>query len=398
LDVHKDSVVACARIAGKRIDRRIEVFGTVTRELERLRAWLSDLGVTHVAMEATGVYWLPVWHLLEEPFVLVLANPAHIKNVPGRKTDVQDAEWIAELLAHGLISASFVPPTAIQELRHLTRDRVQFEREQTRHVQRIQKVLQDANIKIDSVISDIMGQSGRAFLRAIVDGETDPERLASLGSPKLRASRDELVEALRGVVTDHHRRALRRHLEMIESIDGAIADINEEVVALLEPFRAQVELLTTMPGIGEVTAQVIVAEIGVDMTRFPTPAHLVSWAGLSPRCDESAGKSRNTRIGKGGRWIKNTMVQAAWSAARTKDSHYRTLFARIKSRRGPKKAIIAVAAEMLRSAWHMLMDGVPYEDPGDFGEDPVVKARKAQVLVRKLKKLGFDVELPVAAK
>ena len=265
-------------------------------------------------------------------------------------------------------------------------------------MQRIQKVLQDANIKVDSVISDLMGQSGQAFLRAIIGGETDPERLADLGSRKLRAGRSELVEALRGVVTDHHRRSLRRHLDMIDSIDAAIGDINEEVVALLEPFREQVELLTTMPGVGTVTAEVIVAEIGVDMSRFPTPAHLVSWAGLSPRCDESAGKQRSTRIGKGGQWLKTTLVQAAWAAARTKDSHYRALFMRIKGRRGPKKAIIAVAAEMLRAAWYMLTRNMPYVDPGDPGEDPEAKARKALNLVRKLKKLGYDVQLPVAAK
>ena len=399
LDVHKDTVVASVRIAtaGKQ-EQETRTFGTVTRELEGLRDWLSERQVTHVAMEATGVYWVPVWHLLESAFELVLANPAHIKNVPGRKTDVKDAEWIADLLAHGLISASFVPPTTIQELRHLTRDRVQFEREQTRHIQRIQKTLQDANIKIDSVISDLMGKSGRAFLSAIVAGETDPERLARLGSPRLKASHEEIVEALRGIVTVHHRRTIKRHLDMIHSTEVAIADIDAEVVALLEPFQAQVELLKTMPGVSDTTAHVILAEIGTDMSRFPSAAHLVSWAGLSPRNDESAGKRRNTRIGKGGQWLKTTLVQAAWSAARTKNSHFKALFMRLKARRGPKKAIIAVAAEMLRSTWYMLTRDEVYKDPGDARLDSETKEKAAQRLVRKLQRLGYTVDLPVAAK
>lgn len=399
LDVHKDTVVACVRVVeeGRKTSRSTRTFGTFTRDLEDLRAWLAEQQVTHVVMEATGVYWVPVWHLLEPAFALVLANPAHIKNVPGRKTDVRDAEWIAELLAHGLVTGSFVPPTMIQDLRHLTRDRVQFEREKTRHVQRIQKMLQDANIKIDSVITDLMGMSGRAFLAAIVAGETDPERLANLGNRRLRASRDELVEALRGIVTDHHRKAIKRHLDMIASVEAAVTDIDAEVATLLEPFRAQVERLITMPGISEVSARVIVAEIGLDMERFPTAAHLVSWAGLSPRCDESAGKQRSTRIGKGGQWLKTTLVQTAWSAARTKDSHFKTLFMRVKARRGPKKAVIAVAAEMLRSAWFMLSRQQDYIDPATRPLDDKAKHRAAVKLVRKLKNLGYEISLQKAA-
>jgi len=399
LDVHKDTVVACVRVAeeGRKTFRTTRTFGTFTSNLEELRAWLEEQQITHVAMEATGVYWVPVWHMLEQAFELILANPAHIKNVPGRKTDVRDAEWIAELLAHGLVTASFVPPAIIQDLRHLTRDRVQFEREKTRHVQRIQKTLQDANLKIDSVITDIMGLSGRAFLDAIVAGETDPERLADLGHRRLHASRNDLVEALRGIVTDHHRHAIKRHLGMVSSIEAAVTDIDEEVAALLEPFRAQVERLITMPGISEVSARVIIAEIGLDMERFRTAAHLVSWAGLSPRCDESAGKQRSTRIGRGGQWLKTTLVQAAWSAARTKDSHFKALFMRLKARRGAKKAIIAVAAEMLRSAWHMLSRLENYKDPGARPLDEQARQRAAAKLVHKLKKLGYEVTFPQAA-
>ena len=397
LDVHKDTVVACVRVAGGRVSRETRTFGTMTRDLLALQAWLGDQEVSHVAMEATGVYWLPVWHVLEGTLELILANPAHIKNVPGRKTDVKDAEWIAELLAHGLVEASFVPPKPIQELRHLTRDRRQFSRERTQHVQRIQKVLQDANIKIDSVISDVMGMSGRFFLEAIVAGETAPERLAEFASPRLKAKREEIVESLRGAITAHHRRWLKRHLDMIVAIDAAIADVDVEVAALLEPFRPHVDLLLTMPGVGEDTARVLIAEIGADMSRFASPGHLVSWAGLSPRNDESAGKRRNTRIGKGGQWLKATLVQSAWAAARKKDSHLRVLYLRLKARRGPKRAVVAVAAEMLRSAWHMLTKMVPYRELGDTRLDEAGKEHAARRLIRKLRKLGYAVEIPAAA-
>ncbi len=398
LDVHKDTVVACVRIeVGGKISRETRTFGTLTKELFELREWLGSQGVTHVAMEATGVYWKPVWHVLESACELVLANPAHIKNVPGRKTDVKDSQWIAELLAHGLIEASFVPPRRIQELRSLTRDRKQFRREATRHVQRSQKVLQDANIKIDSVISDVMGKSGRAFLDAIVAGETDPEKLVLHANYRLKAPRETLVEALRGVVTESHRKALRRHLLMYDAIHVMIEDIDEEVTALLEPFRRQVELLVTIPGVEVTTAEVIIAEIGVDMSRFPTANHLVSWAGLSPRNDESAGKRRKTRIGKGGKWLKATLVQASWAASRKKDSHLRKLYLRLKGRRGPKKAIVAVAAEILRSAYHMLSRDEAYKEPGESTPNPKQKERAAKRLVGRLRKLGYEVELPEAA-
>jgi transposase len=398
LDVHKDTVVACVRVEqGGRVARTVKTFGTMTIDLLGLQQWLVDEQVTHVAMEATGVYWKPIWHLLEPVCALILANPAHIKNVPGRKTDVKDAEWIGELLSHGLIEASFVPPEPIQELRALTRDRRQFHREAAQHVQRIQKVLQDANIKIDSVISDVMGKSGRAFLKAIVEGESNPEKLAGHSDRRLKAPRAQIVEALRGVVTPLHRATLRRHLQTFDHIQAMVAEINAEVAALLEPFRHQVELLDTIPGVDVATAEVLVAEVGVEMSRFPTAAHLVSWAGLSPRNDESAGKKRNTRIGKGGQWLKATLVQAAWAATRKKDSHLRVLFLRLKGKRGPKKAIVAVAAEMLRSAWYMLTRDEPYKEIGDGVQDEAQKERAAKRLVGRLKKLGYNVELPAAA-
>jgi transposase len=398
LDVHKDTVVACVRVEeGGRVARTIKTFGTMTIDLLSLQQWLVDEQVTHVAMEATGIYWKPVWHVLEPVCSLILANPAHIKNVPGRKTDVKDAEWIGELLAHGLIEASFVPPEPIQELRALTRDRRQFHREASQHVQRIQKVLQDANIKIDSVISDVMGKSGRAFLKAIVEGESDPEKLAWHSDRRLKAPRKQIVEALRGVATPLHRSTLRRHLQTFDHIQAMVAEIDAEVAALLEPFQRQVELLDTIPGVDLATAQVIIAEIGVDMSRFSTAGHLLSWAGLSPRNDESAGKRRNPRIGKGGQWLKATLVQSAWAATRKKDSHLRVLFLRLKGKRGPKKAIVAVAAEMLRSAWHMLTRDEEYKEIGDCVQDEAQKARAAKRLVGRLKKLGYNVELPAAA-
>ena len=398
LDVHKDTVVACLRVeSGGRVARTVKTFGTMTIDLLGLQQWLVDEQVTHVAMEATGVYWKPVWHLLEPVCSLILANPAHIKNVPGRKTDVKDAEWIGELLSHGLIEASFVPPAPIQELRALTRDRRQFHREASQHVQRIQKVLQDANIKIDSVISNVMGKSGRAFLKAIVEGESNPEQLALHADRRLKAPRKQIVEALRGVATPLHRSTLRRHLQTFDHIQAMVVEIDAEVAALLEPFRHQVELLDTIPGVDVTTAQVIIAEIGVDMSRFPTAGHLVSWAGLSPRNDESAGKKRNTRIGKGGQWLKATLVQGAWAATRKKDSHLRVLFLRLKGKRGPKKAVVAVAAEMLRSAWYMLTRDEEYKEIGDGVQDEVQKARVAKRLVGRLKKLGYNVELPAAA-
>ncbi len=290
LDVHKNAVVACARaVVGKEIVQEVETFGTTTRELFDLREWLELRGCSHVAMEATGIYWKPVWHVLEEAFELLLANAAHVKSVPGRKTDVNDAMWLADLLAHGLIRGSFVPPTPNQDVRALTRTRKQLSRERTSHVQRIQKVLEDANIKLSGVLSNIMGASGRAIITAIARGETSPEKLAALAHPRVTASRERLVEALRGYVRDHHRFLLQLHLDQIRSFDASIDAIDKEVDRALVPFRRAVELLMTMPGVGATTAEVVVAEIGVDMSRFPSPAHLVSWAGLCPRNDESAG-------------------------------------------------------------------------------------------------------------
>jgi transposase len=397
LDVHKDTVVACVRIQEAASARHlVESFGTTTKELLRLADWLAEHEVTHVAMEATGVYWKPVWHVLEESFELVLANAMHIKNVPGRKTDVNDATWIADLLAHGLIRGSFVPPTAIQDMRTLMRTRKQLVRERAQHVQRLQKTLEDANIKVASVVSDITGTSGRAMLRALIEGETDPKRLLAVTTGRLRADRKTLTEALRGRIRAPHRFLLKLHLEQIETLEKAVDSVDTEVGAALEPFRAKVARLVTMPGISDIAAQVIVSEIGVDMSRFSTAGHLISWAGLCPRNDESAGKRRSTRLRQGAPWLKTTLTQAAWSAARTKSSYLQAQFLRIKSRRGPKKAIMAVAASMLTAAYYMLRDDVDYRDLGTDYFDRLDKTHAAERLVRRLQNLGFQVEVKAA--
>ena len=398
LDVHKDTVVACARIAsGAEVSHEVATFGTTTTDLLALSDWLAERGCTHVAMEATGVYWKPVWHVLEDSFELVLANAMHIKNVPGRKTDVNDARWIADLLAHGLIRASFVPETPIQDLRTLTRTRKQLVREKAQHVQRIQKTLEDANLKIASAVSDILGKNSRSILRALIDGETDPEKLVAVTDGRLRASHETLVEALRGRVTKHHRFLLKLHLDQIVALEAAVAAVDEEVGSVLDPFRLAVANLTTIPGVSNVVAQVIISEIGLDMSRFPTVGHLISWAGLCPRNDESAGKRRSTRLRMGAPWLKTILVQAAWSATRAKNTYLRTQFQRLKGRRGPKKAIMAVAASILTAVYFMLREGVAYRDLGHDYFDRLDKAKTVNRLLRRLKDLGCEVELKTAA-
>jgi transposase len=400
LDVHKDTVVACVRhMAGSAVKREIKTFKTTTKDLMALSDWLSAEGCTDIAMEATGVYWKPVWHVLSDgEFVLILANAAHVKNVPGRKTDVNDAAWLADLLAHGLIRGSFVPDEQTQEMRDFLRTRKQLVRERSGHIQRIQKTLEDANIKLDSVIANIMGVSGRAMIEALITGETDPAKLASLAHRQIKAPRDDLNEALRGKVTKHHRFMLRLHLQQIDALDAAIAQIDQEVDANVEPFRALIEILSSIPGISALSAKVILAEIGADMSRFPTDAHLISWAGLCPRNDESAGKRRSNRMRKGAPWLKTTLIQCAWAAARKKGCYLQAQFLRLRSRRGAKKAIGAVAASILTAAYHMLKDGTCYQDLGPDHFDRRAKAAQTKRLVARLQNLGFAVQIsPLAA-
>lgn len=398
LDVHKDTVVAAVRCVSPPIHHEVQSFPTTTRELFALAEWLESHGCTHVAMEATGVYWKPVWHLLEGRFELVLANAQHVRNVPGRKTDVGDAAWIADLLAHGLIRSSFVPPAPIQELRDLTRTRKQLVREVTQHAQRIQKVLEDANLKLASVLSDVLGRSGRAMLEAIVAGEEDPERLAELAVGTARKKMPALIEALRGRVTTHHRALLRLHLGLVDALESALDEVDRHVGKALEPIRDLARLLTSMPGVSHVVAHVILAEIGFDMKRFPTSGHLISWAGLCPRSDESAGKRRSTRVRKSANWLKTTLINAAWAAVRTRDSYLHAQFLRLKSRRGAKKAILAVAASMLTAAYFMLRDGVEYHDLGPDHFQRHDRTKVIHRLVRRLQDLGCTVQItPEAA-
>jgi transposase len=297
----------------------VKTFATTTAGLLALADWLTQNGCTHVAMEATGVYWKPVWHVLSDGEIeLILANAAHVKNVPGRKTDVSDAVWLAELLAHGLIRASFVPDGQTQELRALLRTRKQLVRERSRHIQRIHKTLEDANLKIDAELSDMLGKSGRAMLNAIAGGETDPVRLAALAHPNVKSSQAKLAESLRGRVTRHHRFLLQLHLQQIDSLDTALGTMDGEIEANLPPFRTAVEIVSTHPGISKLSAQAIVSEIGTDLSRFATAGHLLSWAGLCPRNDESAGRRRSNRLRKGAQWLKTTLVQCAQGGQKQK--------------------------------------------------------------------------------
>jgi len=322
-------------------------------------------------------------------FTLILANAAHVKNVPGRKTDVADALWLADLLAHGLVRPSFVPEAPTQELRALLRTRKQLVREQASHVQRLQKTLEDANLKLGSVLTQIMGVSGRAILQALIDGERHPDTLLTLVQRGVKAPQEKLRAALTGRITDRHRFLLRLHLRQGDALNAAIAEIDAEVDRELDPFRQAVHLLRTIPGVSDLTAQVIVSEIGIDMGRFPTAGHLISWAGLCPRNDESAGKRRSTRLRKGAAWLKTTLVQCAWAASRKKASYLQAPFQRLRHRRGPKKAICAVAASILTAVYHMLRDGTCYADLGADHFRRTAPEAQANRLARQIARLGF---------
>lgn len=396
LDVHKEFVVACVRIAqGQAVERHAARFGTSTRELLRLADFLASHRVTHVAMESTGVYWKPVWHLLDG-FERVLGNAKHMTNVPGRKSDQSDASWIADLLAHGLIRPSFVPPGEIQALRDLTRTRTQWMHERGREVQRMQKVLEDANIKLASVLSDITGVSGRKMLMALVNGATDARRMAKLADRRVKASQQELTRALEGCVTDHHRFMLSMHLRHVDELDALIASLESRIEEQIKPFRRVVEHLITMPGVKEDAAAAIVAEIGVDMSVFPTDAHLVAWSTIAPGLNETGGKKRPAKTRRQ-RWLKAKMTQCAWAAVKKRNSYLCARYHRIKTRRGKQKAILAVAATMLRAIYHMIQNDVDYHDLGADFFDNHNAQRATRRLQRRLEKLGYTVELRKAA-
>jgi transposase len=401
LDVHKRQVTACARVPdrkGKRAELRAE-FETMTPDLLALRDWLKGLGVTHVAMEATGVYWKPVYYLLEDDFELLLVNAQHVKNVPGRKTDVADAQWLCQLLEHGLLRASFVPPKPIRELRDLTRYRKSLIGERQREANRLQKLLEDANIKLASVATRTLGASGRAMLAELCEGRNDPEALAELARGKLRKKIPELRRALEGRFSPHHALIVSRLLAHVDYLDETIAELSTEIEGRLRPFEREVELLCTIPGVAQRTAEVILAELGPDMSRFPDHRHAASWAAICPGNDESAGKRKTGKTRKGDRWLRTALIEAANSAAgRTRNTYLNAQYVRIKRRRGHSKAIVAVAHSILVSAYHVLRDGVPYDDlGGDYFLNRERPERLTRHLVRQLERLGQRVTLePVA--
>jgi transposase len=411
LDVHKDTVVACVRtMSGAKAMRECRTYETTTDGLLALLEWLRSSGCSVAAMEATGVYWLPVWKILSDgDFELVLANAAHIKAVPGRKTDMNDAMWIADLAAHGLIKASFVPDEELHELRTLMRTRKQLTREQTRHVQRIQKTLTEANIRLDSVISDIMGASGRRMIEAMVAGQRDPRKLAALAHCSVKATPKQLYDALHGRLTEHHRFLLKLHLGQWDALDASIriidrevdarvARLNEEGPAGKARFSDLIDLLDTIPGVNKLSAVSVLSEIGADMTRFDSDGHLIAWAGLCAAQNESAGKRKRTRLRKGAPWLKTALVQCAWAAKNAKTSYYRAQFLRLKARRGPQKAICAVAASILRAIYHMLSDGTAHQDLGADYFDRRSPQAKVGRLVRQIAKLGYEVAVQPTTK
>lgn len=399
LDVHQKTVVACTLVgeAGSEPQPQKRTFGTTTGQLLQLSDWLKQQGVTHVAMESTGTYWKPVWAILEGDFDLTLCNAAHIKQVPGRKTDQKDAEWIAQLLRHGLLRKSFVPPQPQQDLRELTRYRAQVTADRAAVGNRIRKLLEGANIKLGSVASDVMGVSGRRMLQAIIEGESDPEKLAALALGQLKEKRTELIEALRGRLRPHHRGMLRLLLAEWRFLDTLVGEIENAIVDALGPFLQAMELLQTIPGVSVVSSCSLVAEIGTEMEQFASAAHLASWGGLCPGHNESAGKRYSGRTRSGNRWLKRTLCQVAWAASHTRDTYFSAQFRRLASRRGKKRAVLAVAHSVLVTAYLMLKQGRPYQELGaDYFDKANVDGLK-RYCVRKLEAMGHKVILEPAA-
>jgi transposase len=431
LDVHKDSIVAALRCLDERgqLHREGRTFATVTAGLLELLAWLQGRQVTHVAMESTGVYWKPVWNILEGSMELLLVNAAHIKQVPGRKTDVKDCEWIAQLLQHGLLAASFVPPTPVRDLRELTRQRTQLVAEKAAVSNRIQKLLEDANIKLGSVASDVLGQSGRAMLRDLVAGVTDPGQLASRALGRMRSKRESLRVALQGRVTEHHRFLLGLHLDHVRQLEELVLRLEARITELIDrdrppdpppeptavakddppPVAAEtatppppagpvawwqaLALLVSIPGVSRRSAEVAIAEIGTDMSRFASSGHLASWAGLCPGNDESAGKRRSGKTRCGNRWLRATLVQAAWAASHTKGTYLAAHYRRLAKRRGRKKALVAVAHTLLGIIYHVLRKRQLYQELGADYFDRLASERLTRQLVRRLESLGHKVTL-----
>lgn len=396
LDVHKDSVVACVRLVGGdgRLTQEVRSFGTTSRAILQLGDWLERHGVSIAAMESTGVYWKPIWNLLEDRLKLILVNAGHIKQVPGRKTDVKDCQWIAQLLGCGLLRASFVPDRPQRELRDLTRQRSQLTGDKTRVANRIQKVLEDANIKLASVATDVLGVSGREMLTALIQGDQSPEQMAQLARLRLRKKIPQLTEALTGKVNEHHRFMLKMLLTQLQQIEEQVELFDARIEEVMSPLQQEaMKKLDEIPGVDRRSAQIILAEVGRDMSRFPSASHLASWAGLCPGNNQSAGKRKSGRVTLGNRWLKATLCQCAWAAARCKNSYFRSQHRRITARRGPKRATLAVAHSQLCVAYQLLKDNQPYQDLGlDYFQQQNHDGLKRKLLSG-LKRLGYKVTL-----
>jgi transposase len=393
LDVHKKVVVAA--IIVQRVDgnwhQERRSFGTMTADLLVLSDWLMSFEITHVAMESTAEYWKPIFNILENNFEVVLVNAQHLSKVPGRKTDQSDAEWIAELMQHGLLKASFIPPVGQRELRELTRFRSTFVRERATLINRVQKVLESANIKLASVATNVMGVSGRAMLEALIEGHASPEQMAALAKGRLREKREDLVKALDGRVKPHHRFVLTELLCQIDSLDETIARFDQEIETYCRPFEEAVVLLDTIPGVARATAEAIVAEIGTDMSRFPSADHLASWAGVAPGNNESAGKRRSGRTRQGNKPLGSALAQAAHAAAHTKNTYLSAQYHRLAARRGRKKAIVALMHSILVMSYHMIQRNQPYHELGGNYFDQRRPEITAERLVKRLEKLGYQV-------
>jgi transposase len=398
LDVHRKTVVACLLTPGPRGAPRKEVrtFGTMTEDLLALGDWLAEAGCTHVAMESTGVYWKPLYNLLEDRFELLLVNARHVKAVPGRKTDVKDCEWLAELLRHGLLRPSFVPDRPQRELRELTRYRTALTRERSAEINRLHKALEGANLKLGAVASKALGVSGRDILEALVAGTTDPRLLADLARGKLRAKLPQLERALAGRVGPHQRFLLARQLAHIDFLDETLAQVSAEIAERLRPFDDAVARLDTIPGVGRHTAEILLAEIGPDLGRFPTAGHLASWAGMCPGNDESAGKRRSGTTRKGSKWLRAALVEAGQAAGRTRDTYPAALYHRLAARRGKKRAAVAVGHTILVIAYYLLTRATTYRDLGPNYFDERDRQRVERRLVGRLERLGYKVSLEPA--